>query len=88
MELLVIFGAFFLTNILAGIISSLIYKAPKKVLVITYKRLSCITICLLVIIAILCTSQFIDNAIIGLLAFAMFVIFFTSLNIEHYLDIS
>lgn len=85
MQVLIFLGGLFVSVILADLILKKLCKLNKPFLAKLYQILSYITIFFLVVIAILCSTQLCNNLIIAILAFIMAVIFFTALNIEHYI---
>lgn len=86
METLMLLFVFFAAVLLAQIIAKFLYQKQEKALKSIYKTFSYITLVFLVIIAFLASTQICSNLVIGIVAFIMFVVFFTSLNIEHYIQ--
>ena len=86
METLMLLLVFFVAVLLAQIITKFLCPKQEKTLKSIYKTLSYITLVFLVIIAFLASTQICSNLVIGIVAFIMFVVFFTSLNIEHYIQ--
>lgn len=80
--------ALFVSSILSQILSKIICEKARKTqkfLTDLYKFLSYCTLLLIAILAILSATQIVNNFTIGIIAFVMSVLLFTSLNIEHYL---
>ena len=86
METLMLLLVFFVAVLLAQIITKFLCQKQEKTLKSIYKTLSYISLVFLVVLAFLTSTQICSNLVIGIIAFIMFVVFFTSLNIEHYIQ--